>query len=92
MATPARAFADDLDDRLRAIGERIPNGVVGVSVDNAELSTFLLGLGIGAIGQVVLQIVPGLRTRGGPALSVATSSGIAAGLVLMYATGLLVAA
>jgi beta-lactamase class A len=32
VATPARAFADDLDDRLRAIGERIPNGVVGVSV------------------------------------------------------------
>ena len=32
MATPARTFADDLDDRLRAIGERIPNGVVGVSV------------------------------------------------------------
>jgi beta-lactamase class A len=31
VAAPARAFTDDLDDRLRAIGERLPNGVVGVS-------------------------------------------------------------
>ena len=77
---------------LLAGGPTVLGALIGVSVDNGELSAFLLGLGIGAIVQVVLQIVPGLRTRGGPALTVATTSGIAAGLVVMYATGLLVAA
>jgi beta-lactamase class A len=32
VAAPARAFADNLDERLRLISSRLPNGVVGVSV------------------------------------------------------------
>ena len=76
---------------LLAGAPTVLGALIGVSVDNGELSAFLLGIGIGAIVQVVLQIVPGLRTRGGPALTVATASGVAAGLLLMYATGLLVA-
>ena len=77
---------------LLAGAPTVLGALIGVSVDNAELSAFLLGIGVGAIVQVILQIVPGLRTRGGPALTVATASGVAAGLVVMYATGLLVAA
>jgi beta-lactamase class A len=32
MAAPARTFTDDLDDRLRTIAARLPNGHIGVSV------------------------------------------------------------
>lgn len=77
---------------LLAGGPAVLGAMVGVRVDNSELSAFLLGVGVGAIVQVVLQIAPSLRTRSGPALTPASIAGIAAGVAVMYLTGLLVTA
>lgn len=41
----------------------ILGAVIGASVDNAGLSALLFGVGVGAIVQVIIQIVPGLRDR-----------------------------
>lgn len=83
--------------RLLALGAlagtpAILGAVVGVGVDHAELSAFLLGAGAGAIVQVVLQIAPSLRARPGGPLSPSTLGGVAAGMTIMYLTGLLVTA
>lgn len=77
---------------LLAGGPAIIGAMVGATVDNSELSAFLLGVGVGAIAQVIVQIAPILRARGGRALTPATIGGICAGLLLMYLTGLLVTA
>ena len=68
----------------------ILGAVIGASVTNAELSAFLLGLGVGAVIQVIVQIAPALRDRGGRALDAVTASGIAAGAIAFYLTGLLI--
>lgn len=68
----------------------ILGAVIGASVANAELSAFLLGLGVGAVIQVIVQIAPALRDQGGRALDALTASGIAAGAVAFYLTGLLI--
>lgn len=71
----------------------ILGAVIGASVDNAALSALLFGVGVGAIVQVIIQIVPGLRDRAsGRLLDPAVIGGLAAGVVIMYLTGLLVAA
>jgi hypothetical protein len=66
--------------------------MLGAAVDNSELSAFLLGVGVGAIAQVIVQIAPAMRTRSGQVLNPATIGGIAAGVLIMYVTGLLVTA
>jgi zinc transporter, ZIP family len=83
---------------LRLLGLGLLAGVpavagtlIGSTVVNAELSAFLLGIGVGAILQVIVQIVPSLRDRASGLIEPATYGGLAAGAVLMYATGLLVA-
>jgi ZIP family zinc transporter len=77
---------------LLAGAPAILGAVVGASVDNAALSALLFGVGVGAIAQVVTQIVPALRDRaGGRLLDPAVIGGLAAGALVMYATGLLVA-
>lgn len=71
----------------------ILGAVIGASVDNAGLSALLFGVGVGAIVQVIIQIVPGLRDRtSGRLLDPAVIGGLGAGVVIMYLTGLLVAA
>ena len=70
----------------------IPGAVLGASVTNPELSTLLLGLGVGAIVRVVVVLLPAVRGRPGAPVSPTTLAGIAAGVLLMYATGLLVTA
>jgi zinc transporter, ZIP family len=70
----------------------ILGAVIGAGVNNAELSTFLLGLGIGAIAQVIIQIAPSLRDEDNRTLDLITIGGLAAGLLTMYLTGLLVVA
>ncbi|MCP2317898.1 Zinc transporter ZupT [Nocardia amikacinitolerans] len=76
----------------------IVGAVLGAGVDNAELSLFLLGLGVGAIGQVVVQIAPALRGGAEPkagtvaAMDTTAVLGVAVGVAAMYATGLLVLA
>ncbi|RSN26779.1 ZIP family metal transporter [Amycolatopsis sp. WAC 04169] len=70
----------------------ILGALIGGTVSNTELSAFLLGIGVGAIIQVVIQIAPALRDKTGKVLDPAVIGGIAAGLLAMYGTGLLVAA
>lgn len=83
--------------RLLALGllagaPAIVGAVIGAAVDNAALASLLLGVGVGAIVQVIIQIAPALRNQTGRYLDPATTGGVAAGLLIMYATGLLVAA
>lgn len=69
----------------------ILGAVLGATVNNAELSALLLGVGVGAIVQVIAQIAPRLQEPSGTGkLGVLPLGGIAAGLLVMYATGLLV--
>ncbi|MDO8211672.1 ZIP family metal transporter [Conexibacter sp. CPCC 206217] len=68
----------------------IVGALIGASVDNAELSAFLLGIGVGAIVRVIVQLVPSLRDTAGRVLDAATAAAIAAGAVALYLTGLLV--
>jgi ZIP family zinc transporter len=70
----------------------IVGAIVGAAVDNAAISALLFGVGVGAIAQVVVQIVPSLRDRTGRLLDPAVAGGLALGLLVMYLTGLLVTA
>jgi ZIP family zinc transporter len=81
--------------RLAALGliagaPAILGAVIGASAYNPELSTFLLGIGVGAIVQVIVQLVPAIRDRAGRALHPASVGGIVAGIAALYATGLLI--
>lgn len=75
---------------LLAGAPAVAGTLIGSTVVNTELSAFLLGIGVGAIVQVILQIAPSLRDRASGLIDPATYGGLAAGAVLMYATGLLV--
>jgi ZIP family zinc transporter len=75
---------------LIAGGPAIVGAVIGASVTNAELSAFLLGTGVGAVLQVIVQIAPAMREKGGRAIDALTASGIAAGAIAFYLTSLLV--
>ncbi|WP_433003322.1 ZIP family metal transporter [Kribbella sp. CA-294648] len=77
---------------LLAGAPAIIGAVAGATVTNAALSSLLLGLGVGAIIQVVTQLAPSLRTHTGRILDPATAGGLSAGLLIMYLTGLFVAA
>lgn len=68
----------------------ILGAVIGASAFNSSLAAFLLGVGAGAIAQVIQQIAPAIRDSSGKALNTLTTAGILAGLVLMYVTGLLI--
>ena len=70
----------------------IPGAVVGVVIDNAALSAVLLGVGVGAIVQVIIQISRPLRGRDGRLLEPAVVAGLGGGVAVMYLTGLLVPA
>jgi zinc transporter ZupT len=70
----------------------IPGAVLGASVTSPELSALLLGLGVGAVLRVVVVLVPSLRAGRGERVSPAGLVGIAGGVLIMYATGLLVTA
>lgn len=70
----------------------ILGAVLGATVRNAELSALLLGVGVGAILQVIVQIAPSLREKTGGRMGTATLGGIGIGVLVMYATGLLVTA
>lgn len=66
--------------------------LIGGMVTNTELSSFLLGIGVGAIAQVIVQLVPAVRDKAGRLLNPATVGGATAGLLAMYLTGLLITA
>ncbi len=69
----------------------IAGAVIGASIDNAELSALLIGVGVGAIAQVIVQIWPALRDSAGRVLDRGTAIAMAAGALILYLTGLLVA-
>ncbi|MDQ3573155.1 MAG: ZIP family metal transporter [Actinomycetota bacterium] len=68
----------------------ILGAMIGASVTNPELSALLLGLGVGAVVQVIVQIAPSMRDSRGRALDALTAAGIAAGAIAFYLTGLLI--
>ncbi|MEJ7893932.1 MAG: ZIP family metal transporter [Solirubrobacteraceae bacterium] len=68
----------------------ILGAVIGSAAPNAELSALLLGFGIGAIVQVIVQIAPAIRDKAGRTLHPASVGGILAGVAILYTTGLLI--
>jgi ZIP family zinc transporter len=63
---------------------------IGASALDTSLAAFMFGLGAGAIARVVVQIAPTIRDSSGRLLHPLAVGGVLAGLVLMYATGLLI--
>ncbi len=70
----------------------IIGAIIGASAFNPELAALLIGVGIGAIVQVIVQLVPAIRDRAGRALYPASVGGILAGAAVLYMTGLLISA
>ena len=65
--------------------------VIGAAAFNAELAALLIGVGVGAIVQVIQQLIPAMRDHTGRALYPASIGGILAGGAALYITGLVVA-
>ena len=63
---------------------------LGASALNTSLAAFMFGLGAGAIAQVIVQIAPSVRDEQGRLANPVAVLGALLGLVLMYATGLLI--
>jgi zinc transporter, ZIP family len=63
---------------------------IGASAFNPSLAALLFGLGAGAIAQVIVQIAPTVRDSAGRLLHPLAATGVVTGLLLMYATGLLI--
>ena len=70
----------------------ILGAVIGGAVNNPALAAVLFGLGVGAIVQVVVQILPSLREPGTRTFDARVLGGFALGVLLMYATSLFSAA
>ncbi|WP_344873692.1 metal transporter [Nonomuraea antimicrobica] len=62
---------------------------LGAAAVQPAVGALLLGFGVGAIAQVILQLAPAVRDRAGRALHPMSVGGVLAGMVLMWATGLL---
>ncbi|MEV0391201.1 ZIP family metal transporter [Nonomuraea sp. NPDC050643] len=67
----------------------IPGAWLGAAAVQPALAALLLGFGVGAVAQVIVQITPSVRDRQGRLLHPLGITGFLAGLLLMYATGLL---
>ncbi|MDP8943644.1 MAG: ZIP family metal transporter [Actinomycetota bacterium] len=65
---------------------------IGAAAFHPSVAALLIGAGGGAIAQVIQQLVPSIRDRQGRALHPASVGGIAAGIAILYVTGLLVSA
>ncbi len=72
-------------------GPAILGTLIGATAFNAELAALLIGVGVGAVIQVIQQIVPAMRDRAGRTLYPASIGGILVGGAALYLTGLLVA-
>jgi zinc transporter, ZIP family len=68
----------------------ILGAVIGAGAYNQELATFLIGVGVGAIVQVIGQLLPSIRDRSGQALYPLSIAGLLTGAAILYATSLLV--
>jgi zinc transporter ZupT len=63
---------------------------IGASAFHPSLAAVMFGIGAGAIAQVIVQIAPAIRAGDGRLLNPLATSGLLAGLVVMYVTGLMV--
>ena len=63
---------------------------IGAGAFQPALGAVLLGFGVGAIAQVIVQLAPAVRDGAGRFLHPGAVGGILGGLAIMYATGLLV--
>ena len=63
---------------------------IGAGAFQPALAALLLGFGVGAIAQVIVQIAPSVRDASGRLLHPAAVGGLLAGMAIMYGTGLLV--
>lgn len=70
----------------------ILGAVLGAGVSNTEVSALLLGVGVGAIIQVIIQIAPSLRSDDRAAAGPWVLVGVGAGMLLMFVTALAVPA
>ncbi|HEU4979876.1 MAG TPA: ZIP family metal transporter, partial [Solirubrobacterales bacterium] len=75
---------------LIAGGPAIVGAVIGAAAYNQELATFLIGVGVGAIVQVIGQLLPSIRDRDGQALYPLSIAGLLLGAGSLYLPGLLV--
>src|SRR5919108_3098493 len=71
-------------------GPAILGAVLGGAAYNQELATFLIGVGVGAIVQVIGQLLPAIRDRSGQVLYPLSIAGLIAGAAILYVTSLLV--
>jgi zinc transporter, ZIP family len=63
---------------------------IGAAAFNSSLAAFLFGFGAGAIVQVIVQLAPSIRDEQGRILHEGAVAGLLAGMLIMFATGLLV--
>ncbi len=63
---------------------------IGASAFNPSLAALLFGVGVGAIGRVIVQISPAMRDDEGRLLYPSTVVAMLAGIAVLYLTGLLV--
>jgi len=63
---------------------------IGASAFHPSVAAVMFGIGAGAIAQVIVQIAPQIRGGDGRLLNPLAAGGLLSGLVVMYATGLLV--
>jgi zinc transporter, ZIP family len=68
----------------------ILGAVIGASAFSTSVAALLLGVGAGAIAQVIQQIAPSIRDSQGRVLHPLSVAGLLAGIAIMYLTGLLV--
>ena len=64
---------------------------IGAAAYTPATAALLLGVGAGAIAQVIVQLAPALRDGAGRLLGPVSVGGILAGMAIMFTTGLLVA-
>jgi ZIP family zinc transporter len=81
--------------RLAALGliagaPAILGAWVGAAAYNPSIAALLFGVGVGAIAQVIWQLLPAMRDGRGRALHTQAVVGLLAGILLLYLTGLLV--
>ncbi|HYP54754.1 MAG TPA: ZIP family metal transporter, partial [Solirubrobacterales bacterium] len=81
--------------RLAALGliagaPAILGAWLGAAAFDPSLAALLFGVGVGAIARVIVQLLPSMRDGEGRVLNPLSVAGLLAGIVAMYATGLLV--
>ncbi len=99
--TEGLAIVAPLADQSPRIGRLLALGLIagapailgawiGAAAFNPSLAAFLFGAGVGAIAQVIWQLVPSMRDERGRALHVGAVAGLLGGIAVLYLTGLLV--